>query len=434
MTLSPILDNESGGNNHTDTMFGYGDQMGLAVFNGQIYPIWAGNLNKGTLVNGVVEGPFLSIFYQPMVIASGPRIVSSTEGDVALGNATSGAISFTVTFDRPINPPSLSGYTTTPSFTPADVLVYYHDTTDGDAPIPVDVTSVTPVANSGVGPESVFGFTQFQVTFNPNESPNGDASGIANYTGTYSYIIQPDDQSGTAIVSPIRSFVNSPVDQPVIGPVMSTNVPLNVPTSGTGGSGTSDDITTSTITINNSNFINANVTGITVNLTIDEQGNQFVTDGALTITLTAPNGSATTLYSDPGNTGPGFINTTFSDLATQSIFQPSAGTYSNGSYLPFNPLATLNGSQVNGTYRLTIDDGVKNNTATLTNWSITVNSSAPAFVLENGAAMDQNADGMSDENPLTTPFTGLTPGDVYAVPAPAAADTGYLWHQPSFNF
>ena len=32
--------------------------------------------------------------------------------------------------------------------------------------------------------------------------------------------------------------------------------------------------------------------------------------------------------------------------------------------------------------------------------------------------MDQNADGTSDENPLTTPFTGLTPGDVYAVPTP----------------
>ena len=32
--------------------------------------------------------------------------------------------------------------------------------------------------------------------------------------------------------------------------------------------------------------------------------------------------------------------------------------------------------------------------------------------------MDQNADGTSDENPLTTPFTGLTPGDVYAIPTP----------------
>ena len=78
-------------------------------------------------------------------------------------------------------------------------------------------------------------------------------------------MILPDDGSGTAISSPIRSFVNAPVDQPVIGPVASTNVPLRVPTSGTGGSGTSDDVTTSTITINNSNYINANVTGITVN-------------------------------------------------------------------------------------------------------------------------------------------------------------------------
>ena len=31
---------------------------------------------------------------------------------------------------------------------------------------------------------------------------------------------------------------------------------------------------------------------------------------------------------------------------------------------------------------------------------------------------DQNADGTPDQNPLTTPFKGLTPGDVYAVPAP----------------
>ena len=29
-----------------DTAFGYGDQMGLAVFDGQLYPIWAGNFNS----------------------------------------------------------------------------------------------------------------------------------------------------------------------------------------------------------------------------------------------------------------------------------------------------------------------------------------------------------------------------------------------------
>ena len=141
-------------------------------------------------------------------------------------------------------------------------------------------------------------------------------------------------------------------------------------------------------------------------------------DGALTITLTAPNGVVTTLYQKPGDTGQNFINTTFSDLAAQSISSPNAVAPYTGPYSPFSPLAALNGSQVNGTYRLTIHDNVKNNTATLLNWSIAINSSAPAFVLQSGAAMDQNADGTSDENPLSAPFTGTTPGDVYAVPAP----------------
>ena len=30
-----------------DSGFGYGNQMGLAVFDGQVYPIWAGNFNQG---------------------------------------------------------------------------------------------------------------------------------------------------------------------------------------------------------------------------------------------------------------------------------------------------------------------------------------------------------------------------------------------------
>ena len=33
--------------------------------------------------------------------------------------------------------------------------------------------------------------------------------------------------------------------------------------------------------------------------------------------------------------------------------------------------------------------------------------------------MDQNADGTPDQNPLTNPFTGLTPGDLYVAPMPA---------------
>ena len=49
--------------------------------------------------------------------------------------------------------------------------------------------------------------------------------------------------------------------------------------------------------------------------------------------------------------------------------------------------------------------------------------SAPVWSFASGALqkfdpMDQNADGVSDENPLNFAFTGQTPGDVYAVPAP----------------
>ena len=133
MVLGPQSDNESGGNSHTDGTFGYGTSMGLAVSGGQLYPIWAGNFNKGNVVNGAIQGSPLSIYYRPMVIAAGPRIVNSSMGPIPYAEAASGSVSFNVTFDRPINPPSLSGYTTTPTFYPADVLVYYHDTTNGDA-------------------------------------------------------------------------------------------------------------------------------------------------------------------------------------------------------------------------------------------------------------------------------------------------------------
>ena len=100
--LGPMPDNESSGNNKTDTAFGYGNQMGLAVYNGQLYPIWAGNFNEATIVNNAVQGPFLTIYYQPMVVAAGPRIISSTMGPIEspytfAGTLTEGSPSVKVT-------------------------------------------------------------------------------------------------------------------------------------------------------------------------------------------------------------------------------------------------------------------------------------------------------------------------------------------------
>jgi subtilisin-like proprotein convertase family protein len=388
----PQADNGTAADNAVNAAYGFGSSMGLAVYDGQVYPVWAGNFDEATLVNGVAEGNALSIYYRPMVIAAGPRIVNSTMGPVPLSTGgldgyqqaqKNGQLSFTVTFDRPINPPSGVA-----SFTPADVQVFYHDTIFGDPSIPLDVLSVVPVASSGVGPDDKFGFTEFTVTFSVLKGVGGGGSGIADYTGTYSYLITPDDGNGNPIVSPIASFVITDVEQPLAPPVASTDVPLRIPISGTGGSGTADDFTTSTLTIGG--FNNQNITGVTLFLSLTHQN-----ASDLTITLTAPDGQNGFVYQGT-TTGP--------------------VTFTNQAF-------TVNGlqdSRVDGTYTLTIHDDAANNTGELTGWSVQVAAELPTFVFQQGAPMDQNADGTPDENPLTLPggYTGLTPGDVYAVPTP----------------
>ena len=128
---------------------------------------------------------------------------------------------------------------TTASFTPADVQVFYHDTTFGDPSIPLDVLSVTPVALQRRRPRTTSSATPSSRSPSTSTSqPGGGPSGIANYTGTYSYLIAPDDGNGNPIVEPIASYVITDVAQPVIGPVASTDVPLRIPTTGTGGTGT----------------------------------------------------------------------------------------------------------------------------------------------------------------------------------------------------
>ena len=392
VSLGPDGDNATSTDNAANGQYGYGTSMGLAVYDGQLFPVWAGNLNLASLVNNVPAGNALGVYYRPMVISAGPRIVNSTMGPIPLSTGgldgyeqaqQTGQLSFTVTFDRPINAPG--GLT---SFTPADVQVFYQDTTFGDPSVPLEVLTVTPVTASGVGPDDKFGYTRFKVTFSVNSQPGGASSGITNYTGTYSYLVAPDDGNGNPIVSQIPSFVNTEVAQPVIGPVASNQVPLRIPIQGTGGTGTADDFTTSTLAING--FNNQTITGVTVNLSLTHQN-----ASDLTITLTAPDGQTGLVYQGAVN-GP--------------------VTFSNQAFI----VQGLNNGRVNGTYTLTIQDNAANNVGELTAWSVTVDSQQTSYVFQAGAPMDQNANGTTDENPLTLPggYTGTTPGDVYAVPTP----------------
>ena len=147
---------------------GFGSGEGLAVYGGHVYPVWAANFNRAFIdANNAVQGFPLHVVTRPMLVAAGPRILSSTMGPVAGLKATS----FQVTFDRAIDPST---------FTKADVQVYYHDTVNGDAFIPL---KVDPVNQGGTRSRS----PSILITI-----PTARASGITHYTGTYSYFIRPE--------------------------------------------------------------------------------------------------------------------------------------------------------------------------------------------------------------------------------------------------
>ncbi len=580
--IGPASDDESAGNAQIDLLFGYGNQMGLAVSNGQVFPIWAGNFydpNYEETLNfndsewngtAVVTFP-LNIWYQPMTIAAGPRIISSTMGPVAdttlsgssssadlpnfvppvgtpSGTATSSEIpitgdpsldvtsievtvnivyaddgnltltliapngqsvilyrdpsatgqSFTsttfsdsasvpiasgtgpyngtfrpsnplsvligqravgnwtlsvtggnanqagifnswsisingaasmptaleVTFDRPVDPLALIALNEE-TFTKSDVEVFYHDTTSGDASIPLLVTGVAPFAppdyDTDPTQDGTDGFENFIVTFNPNELPSGAASDITNYTGTYSYVILPDNGASspapstvTPISAPIWSFDTVQAPQTPLTASVIADEP--VAAYGPGGSGNNNfDQTNSFITFTAP--ADQIISGVTLTVNITDPINGLGDLGDLEIGLFSPNGTLALLYYKPGDTNKNLTNVTFSDQGAESI-EVASGPYTNGTFQGYNPLAILNGGPASGTYQFAVLNYSSINIGELVSWSLTVDSTAPALEFRSGAAMDQNADGTSDENPLTTPFTGLTPGDAYVVPTP----------------
>ncbi len=200
---------------------GFGSQMGLAVAAGQIFTAWAGNLNASYLdENYGVHGMPFQTYVQRLIIAAGPRIVDGTMGVVGQPgdsiNTQRGpdggpmATAFEVTFDRPIDPQAVISAGLA-SFTAADALVYYHDTVNGGAFIPLKIVGVSPVVDSAVGN---FGYTRFRVDFDPTTRPDGSASGLTNsFVGTYSYIVLPTitDQIRTIVGGATR--LGNEVDQ-----------------------------------------------------------------------------------------------------------------------------------------------------------------------------------------------------------------------------
>ncbi len=193
--LGPATDNQSGDNPVTSAADGYGNQMGLAVFDGQLYPVWAGNFNEASDNDGTVTGDPLNIWSGPMVIAAGPRIIDSTMGPITYAEAASQSVAISITFDRQV---------LRSTFVPGDVEVFYHSAVDNSSYVQLTQgITVTPVVGTG---SNATGYTQFTVTFDP--LPFGASAATYNYTGTYSYLIAPDNGHGLVISSPVESYIN----------------------------------------------------------------------------------------------------------------------------------------------------------------------------------------------------------------------------------
>ncbi|HLN29945.1 MAG TPA: proprotein convertase P-domain-containing protein [Gemmataceae bacterium] len=209
VVIGPIPDNESSASGVADTQFAFGDREGLAVSNGRVYAVWAGNLNGGT--NGTEK---LDIFGAIAEIPAGPRIISSTMGPVTpllnntyAADGTELANTFDVQFDRYVDPST---------FTTSQVTVVFRNTTTPTSSPGVNLTvlSVTPLDS---GP---LGATQFRIKFDPTNAFTVDHT----YVGTYSYSVGPNIQD--RIPSDVLGVVKTgnKMDQNANGVAGQTNV------------------------------------------------------------------------------------------------------------------------------------------------------------------------------------------------------------------
>jgi subtilisin-like proprotein convertase family protein len=95
----------------------------------------------------------------------------------------------------------------------------------------------------------------------------------------------------------------------------------------------------------------------------------------LDVYLKAPNGTTVELFTDVGFYTKNFTNTLLDDEADTSIKNGSAPF--TGSYQPEGSLATLDGSDAQGTWQLVVIDDRGKNTGTLNSWGLSIDSAEP---------------------------------------------------------
>jgi hypothetical protein len=183
----PIPDNQSTGNPVRDAAWGFGQRSSVQAFAGQIFPAWSFNVNAGYSTDNfgganvaLIRG---NIAIGRMYVAAGPRVISSTMGDVRSwtaggntfnntfdGNGVQQVDGFTFTFDRQVQIGSVD---------PSSINLTYTDVFGNQKTIPVTtITALNPQNTNGTANPAGLLATQFFASF---PAQNG--------VGTYSYEI-----------------------------------------------------------------------------------------------------------------------------------------------------------------------------------------------------------------------------------------------------
>jgi subtilisin-like proprotein convertase family protein len=242
------------------------------------------------------------------------------------------------------------------------------------------VLSVTPVPTLGdPNNNGTFGYTTFNIAFDPTNPITGQPAGV----GTYSYVIRPEVQDR------INSFAPT-----VYTPVSSAIVQNGSTTPNPGSFGGFEQYNAIPTGHAGDLIVGGTQQAGTVSASISLAGTG-ASVANLFVFVTAPDGESTLLYNG-GRTG-----------TTLTI-----------SGIPFS--VTPNDIAVDGTYTLTVEN-FGAGTITLNSWSLAINAQTAAFPVNSGNLMDQNANGVTGEDPANIPggYIGLTPGDDYAAPNPA---------------
>ena len=397
VNLGPIPANESAPSSLAvdPVNAGYGSHQGLAMYDGQLHPVWADNQNGGT-----DNKQTTSIYTNTGYFSTGPRVISATSGPIGQpgdtlntdtqSDGTPIASTFLVTFDRPIDPST---------FTSADATVMYRDTTlNNVSGGPVPILSVVPVASS----ENQFGATQFLVNF-------ADGNGV----GTYALEINSNDirdrirtvTTATVAVGAPQTVTASTSGQGV--------VPATVPT---GGSATFVSVPVAALP---SGEVFKNVS-VSVKLTAAQ-------DNFVALTLIAPDGTSIPLtrFNEVFGSG-GFNGTTFTSSDPTAIPLNQGSSTNNfaspPNYLPASALTKLDGGTIGANASWTLEiryNASSGAAATLSDFSVTYQPATISQVVNSGNSLDQN--NKAYLNTLSIPGVPSNLGDVtdfFATPKP----------------